>query len=86
MKVASEQKLDDVDARRIREMIASAPFRVFTDRVNAELARHQQACERSDVAVDIHRAQGATQALRTVLALPERILQEIRANVSGSGR
>jgi hypothetical protein len=79
--VARTPKPDSIDARRLREMIDSPPYRLVAARVNAELDRALATCERSDVAVTLHRSQGAVAALRTVLAIPELILKEIAKSV-----
>ncbi len=80
MKVEQRVKLDGEDARRLREMIESAPWKLFAGRVEAELARATSACERSAAPVEIHRAQGAAMALRAVMRLPAQILSEARSD------
>ncbi|MBV9448552.1 MAG: hypothetical protein JO345_21920 [Streptosporangiaceae bacterium] len=76
-------KLDDFDVRQLKEMLASRPFALVRQRLAAELERQRGICERGDAPLEIHRAQGAAQALRTALALPERVLEEITASVKG---
>lgn len=78
MRVAKAVKLDQIDAERLRELFASQPFALVNARIQNELDRAIATCERSDVPVEISRAQGAIAALRTVLAMPKRILEEIQ--------
>jgi hypothetical protein len=78
---ASAARLDDFDARDLKEMLASRPFALLRARLAAELERQRAACERAAEAVELHRAQGAVAALRTALDLPERVLKEIAAKV-----
>jgi hypothetical protein len=79
LKVGVQPRLDDVDARQLSDMKASAPFGVYRKRVEAELERVRELCERNDGAMDIHRAQGMVAALRTVLALPDRLITEAKS-------
>lgn len=78
MKVATGQKLDADDARRLREMVDSKAFRAFADRIETELVRHRKTCCSADSEMELRRAQGAVQALVSALALPERMIEEIR--------
>lgn len=76
-KVTSSQRLDHLDAQRLREMLESVPFGILRDRMKVLLERAQGDCERHDDPRDIHRAQGYVKALKAVLALPDQILREI---------
>lgn len=78
MEVPVKRTLDLIDAERIADMMKSEPFRVYQSRIQAELERARGTCETSDVTAEFHRAQGASKALRTVLALPAQILAEIK--------
>lgn len=80
MNVAKTPKLDSMDARRMRDLIESAPFQLIQKRIQSELDRAVATCERSDIAIELQRAQGAAAALRTVLALPKLILKEVDRN------
>lgn len=71
------QRLDHLDAERFRDMLASPPFAIFRKRIELLLDRSRGDCEKHDDPRDIHRAQGSTAAIRSVLALPEQILREI---------
>lgn len=78
-KVTSSERLDQLDAERFRDMLASPPFDILRKRITAELERARMDCERQTNIRDLRRAQGVTSGLRTVLALPEQILKEIES-------
>jgi hypothetical protein len=84
-KLTPTTRLDDLDARRFKEMIDSAPFQLLWDRVAIERVRAGITCERGEGLVELRRAQGAAKALRTVLGLPEVLLSEMKAKVSKGG-
>lgn len=71
------RRFDALDRERFRDMVLSPPFREFRERVKAELARAQAITDRADEGLKIRRAQGAIEALRMVLSLPDRILAEM---------
>ena len=77
MEVKQQPKPDGVDAKFIRDMVASSSFQLVLARVNAELVRAVGTCERSVEGIEIYRAQGAAAALRMVLAIPNLILKDI---------
>lgn len=76
-------RLDALDAEAFGDMLASASFHLFLDRVRQQLARELAVTERSAEALAIRRAQGGAAALRTVLALPEQILAEMQPGRRG---
>jgi hypothetical protein len=78
-KITVSPRLDQLDAERFREMLASPPFQLLMARLHAELERARTTCERDNETRDLHRAQGAAGALRSALALPAMILAEIEA-------
>jgi hypothetical protein len=70
-------RLDGLDEERFRAMLASPPFRLYLERLQAELERARADCERQPAAVELYRAQGTVAALRTALGLPEQILKDL---------
>lgn len=77
-KTTSAERLDELDAERFRDMLASPPFALFLARVVAEAERARDTCAGQTDLPELYRAQGAVRALRAVLAIPARILEEIR--------
>lgn len=69
---------EGIAAERFGEMIASPSFAKLRARIEGELARASQACEREDKRRALYRAQGAAAALRTVLGLPKVLHAELR--------
>lgn len=78
-KITQTERMDGFDAEQMREMLESSSFRLLRARIAGELERKRDICERSELADDVQRAQGAVAVLRTVLALPENILREIES-------
>jgi hypothetical protein len=78
-KLNTSERLDHLDAERFRDMLASPSFLTLTARIEAELERKRELCERLDK-IGLYRAQGSVAALRTVLALPAQILKEIESH------
>lgn len=70
---------DALDVERFEDMIASAPFAAFKERVENELTRSRLTCETSLDLAAIQRAQGSAHALRVVLELPEGMLKAMKA-------
>jgi hypothetical protein len=71
-------RLDALDTERFEAMLASPPFALLKARIAAELERARADCETHDERVVIARAQGQVKAFRTVLALPEIMLKEMK--------
>lgn len=71
-------RLDSLDLERFEAMVAADPFQLFLMRVQGELSRARTDCETQDEPAAIRRAQGQVKALRTVLALPDIMIAEMR--------
>lgn len=69
-------KLDNFDAKEMRELAGSRAWGRIKLRLESELERHRATCERSE-GNELHRAQGAAAAVRVALGLPEQLLAEI---------
>jgi hypothetical protein len=81
-KVTVSARADGIGAQRFAEMVDSAPFVRLRERVEKMLERERGTCERGVDGVELRRAQGAVEALRTVLVLPKVILSEMRAKTA----
>jgi L-alanine-DL-glutamate epimerase-like enolase superfamily enzyme len=77
-KVTPVNRLDGIDAERFRAMLASPSFQMFMARVSAELERARTVCETHVDANMVRHAQGAIQFARMVLALPPKMLEEMK--------
>lgn len=75
--VVRSARLDGVDKERFRAMLASESFGLLRVRIEAELVRARETCQRSDSGLEVRRCQGAVAALEAVMKLPERILGEM---------
>jgi hypothetical protein len=71
-------RFDALDREAFKAMIESDGFRNYLDRLKAERARAEDALLRAYTPLDLHRAQGAAQALSTAIALPARMLEEMQ--------
>jgi hypothetical protein len=69
---------DALDREAFKQMIQSAPFRLLQNRIGLELSRAEEACVRSDAALEIRRSQGKVAALRVALELPDKIYKEMQ--------
>lgn len=70
---------DTLDRDRFREMLESAAFKRYAERLSKELLRLMNDCQRLDEPRDIYRAQGAAQIVEAILRLPQVILAEMEA-------
>lgn len=77
-KLTRVSRLDQLDSEAFRDMIESASFKHLLARVGQILERERTTAERSDDVLAIRRAQGAAGALRSVLALPNQLLAEMK--------
>jgi hypothetical protein len=77
--MVAPNRQDALDIEAFDDMIASAPFAAFMLRVAAELDRARGTCETASARLLVVRAQGAAQALRAVVGLPERMAKEMKA-------
>jgi hypothetical protein len=66
------------DSDRFEKMLASECYQMLAKRITSELERARQACERVADPMELHRAQGAVTAYRTVLSMPAIILAEMK--------
>ena len=78
-KTIPAERLDELDAERFRDMLASPSFSLVLARINAELERTRDACAKETELPALYRAQGAVTAWRAILTIPQTILTEIRA-------
>jgi hypothetical protein len=77
-KVTAAPRSDDLLVDRLQRMIQSEPFQLYQQRIRNELERARVACERvTNSMPEVRAAQGATMALRGVLALPDVLLREM---------
>lgn len=77
-KLTPVNRAEDAPDRELFErMIRSHLFRLYQDRITAELRRAEEACLCEDAELALRRAQGRATALRSVLSLPERILADM---------
>lgn len=77
--VVKPDRLDELDAERFSDMVASPPFALLWKRVLAELRRSCDACSAASEPLEVYRAQGRVAAYKAVLDMPATILSEIRA-------
>ncbi len=78
MQLKPTDRFDALDQERFEDMLQSPPFQIFLGRVRATLEVASGDCERLDDESDLRRAQGRAAALRTVLRLPEQIVEEMK--------
>lgn len=78
-----DARLDDLDAQQFAAMLASKSWRIYHDRLQSMLARIAQACVTGKDLVELRRAQGGAEALRSVLAVPQTLLEEMKKRPRG---
>lgn len=78
MELKPTKRFDALDRERFEEMIASPPFAIFRQRIQAALAVNERACQDQADIIELRRAQGAAKALHMVLRLPEQIVEEMK--------
>ena len=72
------QRFDQLDRERFRDMIESPPFQILQRRIESELNRLREITEAHARSIkEIRIAQGGVAALRVVLDLPRRVLDEM---------
>jgi len=82
LKTTADERLDGIDAERFSDMLHSHAFAILWKRVLAETERSRTDCTAMTELPEVYRAQGAVAALRSVLAMPETILAEMRTKKS----
>jgi hypothetical protein len=76
-KLNSTRRFDAIDREQFKSMLISEGFQAIQQRVEAELQRAIDTCVRSSDQNIVLRAQGAAYALRTVIEMPARLLEEM---------
>jgi hypothetical protein len=76
------EPLDSADLDALQELERSPAYALVVERIEIELERAGQACEREVLDVHVRRAQGAAAALRTVLRIPAILKDEIKNSLT----
>jgi hypothetical protein len=70
-------RFDAIDIDELRHVISHEAFKTIQVRIEVELKRATETCTRSESQTEVLRAQGAVAALKAVLEIPGRLLNEM---------
>jgi hypothetical protein len=73
-----DTRLDEQDAQQFERMLASSSWQIYETRLKIEYARIAVRCAEEPNLVELRRAQGAAAALQAALAMPGRILADLK--------
>ena len=71
-------RLDDLDAREFELMLASKPWRLYTERLTQMCNRLLNSCATENDEINLRRAQGGVEYLRCALDMPSTLLSEMK--------
>lgn len=77
-----DARLDGLDAEQFERMLASNSWQLYTARLHAMMEQLVQRCVVEKDVINLRLAQGGAETLRSVLAVPQTIRDEIKRAAS----
>jgi hypothetical protein len=73
-----DTRFDQIDVEQFEAMAASKAFKRYSDRLREMEARYVRGCINESDVTQLHRWQGAVEAMRVALDLPAAILGQLK--------